>query len=58
MKRTTVKEIYVEIEIIRITKKRAVRERSPAQAKEETSNRNDSTAKGNWRCGNIFNRNF
>lgn len=56
MKRTTVREIYIEIETIRVTKKRSGRAKTPAPPKTETVDCTNTMIKTNAQLESFFKR--
>jgi hypothetical protein len=56
MRRIITKEILVEIETIRLTKKRSVRQKPPEQAKTDAPNCADCPANNNARLEQLFHK--
>lgn len=56
MKRITTKEILIEIETIRLTKKRSARQKPPEQTKMDIPNCAGCPAKTNVRSEHLFNK--
>lgn len=58
MKRITTKEILIEIETIRVTKKRSVRKKSSAQTQSDIPNSIKAFVKNELRLENLLNKLF
>ena len=58
MKRTTIKEIFIEIETIRVTKKRSVRKNAAEQSKSNVSNHVTAPVKTDARLAQLFDKLF
>ena len=58
MKRTTTKEIYIEIETIRLTRKRSPRKKTEQETKTDVSNGEDSFIEKDARLKHLFDQLF
>ena len=58
MKRTTTREIFIEIETIRVTKKRSVRKNAAEQSKSNVSNQVTAPVKTDARLAQLFDKLF
>ncbi len=58
MKRITTKEILIEIETIRVTKKRSVQKKSSAQTKSDVSNSINAFVKNDLRLEHLLDKFF
>jgi hypothetical protein len=58
MKRTTIKEIFIEIETIRVTRRRSVRKNSAEPPKSDVSNHDRALVKTDARLKQLFDKLF
>lgn len=58
MKRITTKEILIEIETIRVTKKRSVRKKSSEQTRSDVPNSINAFVKNEWRLEHLLDKLF